>query len=49
MEDFNLLGYFQEQRLEHTRLLRKEIQRLEAMEKLCLSSIVKVRSRFGFT
>ena len=43
VEDFNLLGYFQEQRLEHTRLLRKEIQRLEAMEKLCLSSIVKVR------
>ena len=43
-DDFNLLQYFQEQRLEHTRLLRKEIYRLEILEKVYLSAIKQVRS-----
>lgn len=45
VDDFNLLGYFQQQRLEHTRLLRSEIQRLEGLERLCLSSINQAKER----
>jgi len=44
-DDFNLLQYFQEQRLEHTRLLRKEIQRLESLEKVYLSTIKQPKSK----
>ena len=40
--EINLLKYFQQQRLEHTRLLRKEITRLESLEKVYLSAIRKV-------
>ena len=40
--DINLLKYFQQQRLEHTRLLRKEITRLEKLEKVYLTAIKKV-------
>ena len=42
--EINLLKYFQQQRLEHTRLLRKEITRLEKLEKVYLSAIKKVCS-----
>eukprot|EP00092_Neocalanus_flemingeri_P049575 GFUD01057017.1.p1 GENE.GFUD01057017.1~~GFUD01057017.1.p1 ORF type:complete len:654 (+),score=166.81 GFUD01057017.1:99-1964(+) len=44
-DDFNLLQYFQEQRLEHTRLLRKEIQRLESLEKVYLSAIKQPKNK----
>ena len=37
-----MLKYFQQQRLEHTRLLRKEIQRLENLENVYLAAIKKV-------
>ena len=40
-----MLKYFQQQRLEHTRLLRKEITRLENLEKVYLEAIKKVRSK----
>lgn len=43
-EEFNLLKYFQQQRLEHTRLLRKEITRLENLEKVYLEAIKKSNS-----
>merc|ERR1719336_2275836 len=43
-EEFNLLKYFQQQRLEHTRLLRKEITRLESLEKVYLEAIKKSNS-----
>ena len=42
--EINLLKYFQQQRLEHTILLRKEITRLEKIEKVYLSAIKKVCS-----
>jgi hypothetical protein len=42
VEDFSLLSYFQEQRLEHTRLLRREVQRLEGLERLCLATVKQV-------
>ena len=45
-EEFNLLKYFQQQRLEHTRLLRKEISRLENLENVYLAALKKVKSQF---
>ena len=45
-EEFNLLKYFQQQRLEHTRLLRKEISRLENLENVYLAALKKVKSKF---
>ena len=44
-EEFNLLKYFQQQRLEHTRLLRKEIKRLENLENVYLAALRKVKLR----
>ena len=38
----NVLKYFQQQRLEYTRQLRKEIKRLEKLENVYLAALKKV-------
>ena len=46
-EEASLLKFFQEQRLEHTRLLRREIERLEQLERVYLTTIKQVLLAFS--